>query len=98
MNRGVPPTARKARTGELTPSGTTVCARSNRALLASEGLWGTAGSVATVRSCQLAPLVTERDEVHHRGEHQKFLCGDRPDAAIVSRSDDEGGAWGVQRR
>lgn len=31
MNRGVPPTARKARTGEFTPPGVTVAARSNRA-------------------------------------------------------------------
>src|SRR3954447_24796845 len=31
MNRGVPPTARKARTGELTPPGTMAEARSNRA-------------------------------------------------------------------
>jgi uncharacterized OsmC-like protein len=29
MNRGVPPTARKARTGEFTPPGMTRCARSN---------------------------------------------------------------------
>src|SRR3712207_6672170 len=29
MNRGVPPTARKARTGELTPPGMTFCARAN---------------------------------------------------------------------
>ena len=34
MNRGVPPTARKARTGELTPPGVTAAARSNRAALA----------------------------------------------------------------
>src|SRR4051794_9189170 len=31
MNRGVPPTARNARTGELTPPGVTALARSNRA-------------------------------------------------------------------
>src|SRR6185295_553286 len=31
MNRGVPPTARNARTGELTPPGTMAEARSNRA-------------------------------------------------------------------
>src|SRR5215212_8242192 len=31
MNRGVPPTARNARTGELTPPGTMARARSNRA-------------------------------------------------------------------
>jgi hypothetical protein len=31
MKRGVPPTARKARTGELTPPGMTALARSNRA-------------------------------------------------------------------
>src|SRR4029453_1786517 len=31
MNRGVPPTARKARTGEFTPPGVTARARSNRA-------------------------------------------------------------------
>src|SRR4051794_38915274 len=31
MNRGVPPTARKARTGELTPPGVTALARSNSA-------------------------------------------------------------------
>ncbi|CAM5304096.1 hypothetical protein SALBM311S_11518 [Streptomyces alboniger] len=31
MNRGVPPTARKARTGEFTPPGVTAAARSNRA-------------------------------------------------------------------
>ncbi len=30
MNRGVPPTARKARTGEFTPPGVTADARSNR--------------------------------------------------------------------
>ena len=35
MNRGVPPTARKARTGELTPPGVTASARSNRACEAS---------------------------------------------------------------
>jgi hypothetical protein len=29
MNRGVPPTDRNARTGELTPPGVTVVARSN---------------------------------------------------------------------
>ena len=29
MNRGVPPTARNARTGEFTPPGVTACARSN---------------------------------------------------------------------
>ncbi len=29
MNRGVPPTARNARTGEFTPPGITCCARSN---------------------------------------------------------------------
>jgi hypothetical protein len=31
MNRGVPPTARNARTGEFTPPGVTIRARSNRA-------------------------------------------------------------------
>ena len=31
MKRGVPPTARKARTGEFTPPGMTRWARSNRA-------------------------------------------------------------------
>src|SRR6478735_9343074 len=31
MNRGVPPTALNARTGEFTPPGVTACARSNRA-------------------------------------------------------------------
>ncbi len=31
MNRGVPPTARKARTGEFTPPGISVLARSNAA-------------------------------------------------------------------
>jgi hypothetical protein len=31
MNRGVPPTARKARTGEFTPPGVTSRARSNQA-------------------------------------------------------------------
>ena len=31
MKRGVPPTARKARTGELTPPGVTALARANRA-------------------------------------------------------------------
>ena len=31
MNRGVPPTARNARTGEFTPPGVTAWARSNRA-------------------------------------------------------------------
>src|SRR5262245_50473350 len=35
MNRGVPPTARNARTGELTPPGITRCARSNSVWLAS---------------------------------------------------------------
>jgi hypothetical protein len=34
MKRGVPPTALKARTGELTPPGTTFVARANRASLA----------------------------------------------------------------
>src|SRR6478735_7013028 len=33
MKRGVPPTARKARTGELTPPGITRCARSNSSAL-----------------------------------------------------------------
>src|SRR6185295_11570270 len=33
MKRGVPPTARKARTGELTPPGMTRAARSNSSLL-----------------------------------------------------------------
>ncbi len=32
MNRGVPPTARKARTGEFTPPGVTAAARSNSGL------------------------------------------------------------------
>src|SRR4051812_6623816 len=32
MNTGSPPTALKARTGELTPPGMTFCARSNRTL------------------------------------------------------------------
>jgi hypothetical protein len=31
MNRGVPPTALKARTGEFTPPGVTAWARANRA-------------------------------------------------------------------
>ena len=31
MKRGVPPTARKARTGELTPPGVTARARASRA-------------------------------------------------------------------
>src|SRR5690349_10797803 len=31
MNRGVPPTPRKARTGEFTPPGVTCCARANSA-------------------------------------------------------------------
>ena len=30
MNRGVPPTPRKARTGEFTPPGMTSCARANK--------------------------------------------------------------------
>src|SRR5687767_12519819 len=33
MKRGVPPTARNARTGELTPPGMTRCARSNNEAL-----------------------------------------------------------------
>lgn len=33
MNRGVPPTALKALTGELTPPGMHFCARSNKAKL-----------------------------------------------------------------
>src|SRR5262245_16480344 len=37
MKRGVPPTARKARTGELTPPGMTRCARSNRLSLLIAG-------------------------------------------------------------
>src|SRR3954467_4016910 len=37
MNRGVPPTARNARTGEFTPPGVTACARSNRAREAESG-------------------------------------------------------------
>ena len=39
MNRGVPPTARNARTGEFTPPGITRCARSNNA--AEAGVAGT---------------------------------------------------------
>jgi hypothetical protein len=37
MKRGVPPTARKARTGEFTPPGVTERARSKRAALAGAG-------------------------------------------------------------
>src|SRR6187455_990532 len=37
MKRGVPPTARKARTGELTPPGMTPRARSNSAALVAPG-------------------------------------------------------------
>ena len=37
MKRGVPPTARKARTGEFTPPGVTASARSNRAREAESG-------------------------------------------------------------
>ena len=47
MNRGVPPTARKARTGELTPPGTMVRARSNRACEAgASGGYAAAASVS----------------------------------------------------
>src|SRR3954452_14272432 len=44
MNRGVPPTALNARTGEFTPPGVTARARSNRAADsggADSGIWGT---------------------------------------------------------
>src|SRR5579875_65560 len=44
MNRGVPPTARNARTGEFTPPGITAWARSNRA--AEAGASDTASSLA----------------------------------------------------
>src|ERR1700745_870526 len=41
MKRGVPPTARKARTGELTPPGMTPRARSNSAAFVAAGPVGT---------------------------------------------------------
>src|SRR5690606_6302157 len=41
MNRGVPPTALKARTGEFTPPGVTACARSKSVALSMGGRGGT---------------------------------------------------------
>ena len=49
MNRGVPPTARNARTGEFTPPGITRWARSNRA--AETGASVTRASLASLSIC-----------------------------------------------
>src|SRR3954470_18187473 len=51
MNRGVPPTARNARTGELTPPGTMALARSKRA-------WETGASAGYGRPSARYEVVT----------------------------------------
>ena len=58
MNRGVPPTARKARTGELTPPGMTASARSRRAAEAgaSSGYDGRSVCVEVTRALSQAWL------------------------------------------
>ena len=53
MNRGVPPTALKARTGEFTPPGMTRCARSNSAVLLVDTA---AGSLGAAVVCQCVGL------------------------------------------
>src|SRR5512143_1669706 len=53
MKRGVPPTARNARTGELTPPGITRWARSNSAWLRS-AIGGPSSVNATLRRLALA--------------------------------------------
>src|SRR4051812_27818242 len=54
MNLGVPPTARKARTGEFTPPGITSLARARRAADA-----GASGAVWTGTGCELMPPVSQ---------------------------------------
>src|SRR5215207_8256653 len=61
MNRGVPPTARKARTGELTPPGVTCPARSNNCADtgASYGYGSVTAPLSQARLCAQLPPSAE---------------------------------------
>jgi hypothetical protein len=59
MNRGVPPTALKARTGEFTPPGVTAWARANRA--ADSAVCRAVGSELIAPFSPRAPSLTNPD-------------------------------------
>ena len=61
MNRGVPPTARKARTGELTPPGVTASARRSSASEAGASEGYAAGAPGVVGSPVLMGSLSQAD-------------------------------------
>ena len=75
MKRGVPPTARKARTGELTPPGMTRWARSNSAALLASGHGGWAPLVAASSASASASAAAASSPSSAGGIAQKKRSG-----------------------
>src|SRR3954447_650279 len=85
MNRGVPPTALNARTGEFTPPGVTARARSKRAAdsgAADSGIWGTSAfSPAAVADHEPGPRGTTVRRMTPRPRHTDHMRHSNPVAA-----------------
>src|SRR4051794_5303948 len=92
MNRGVPPTARNARTGELTPPGTTAEARSKRAWEAGASS-GYGRPSARYEVVTAAPIVSAGSDknlkrvVHVVGGCPEAVVADAPDGPIPGTGD-----------
>src|SRR6476469_5218770 len=68
MNRGVPPTALNARTGEFTPPGVTACARANSAAEAATSGLGVLTGDSTSSFSPMDLSVRPGRDPHFRGE------------------------------
>ena len=95
MKRGVPPTARNARTGELTPPGITRCARSNRAGCGRR-FSGSGAGPACPWPRRVRMRARRQSQLHSRRRFTLLCRRQRPEEAVRQHTAHAGPKAGIE--